>query len=70
MNLGSRPWYPVFQPAFWTAPCWSAQDPVIDFLDKAEVENADYFGVGYREVGLGRSRSRYVNGFSQNWPVF
>lgn len=43
-------------------------------MGKAEVENADYFSVecryvGCREVGLGRSRSRYVNVFSRNWSV-
>lgn len=44
------------------------------FTDEAEVENADYFSVecryiGCREMGLGRSRSRYINGFSPNWPI-
>ena len=43
-------------------------------MDKAEVENADCFGVEYRyvgcrEVGLERNRSRHINGFSLNWPV-
>ena len=43
-------------------------------MDKAEVENDDYFSVGcryvgYCKVGLERNRSRHVNGFSLNWPV-
>lgn len=38
-------------------------------MDKAEVENADYFGVECRELGLERNRSRHVNDFSLNWPM-
>lgn len=59
-NLGSRLWYPVFQPAFRMASCWF-------FRGKKKTENADaYFSVvrrcvRCREVGLGSRRSRYVN---------